>query len=269
MARKKRKDRGKLNKRIRGQVTAAIARGLQENPKGYAELVDAGLIDPETFSAAVESGDLGTVIRQFKDGVVALAKEEPSKLEDLHIRPLEVLPAPRVTAAIEESAGPDVVQIERTIVFSDLEGFTAYTREQGDVEASALLTDHYAAVDGITSGRGGSVIKRLGDGHMLAFARPEAAVLASLELVEESPSGLNLRTGAHQGRVIEMSDDLFGDVVNVAARVTDLADGGESLVTAIVRDAAGPIRTVEFGSPSLQQLQGIDTAVEVCEVRSA
>lgn len=161
------------------------------------------------------------------------------------------------------------MQIERAIVFTDLEGFTTFTRERGDVEASALLGDHYETVNGITAGRGGSVIKRLGDGHMLSFARPEAAVLASLELVHEAPPGINVRTGAHQGQVIEMVDDMFGDVVNVAARVTDLAAGGESLVTVTVRDGAGPIETVEFGSPTSQSLHGIDTAVEICAVRSA
>jgi class 3 adenylate cyclase len=268
MARRTPREQGQLSQAIREKVTASISKGLKVNP-GFAEMVEAGLIDPEAFEQATDTADLGAMIRQFKDGVIALANEDPSKLEELHLRPLDVLPAPSVSEAIQEADDADVVQLDRAIVFTDLEGFTTYTRERGDVEASALLADHYDVVNGITVGRGGTVVKRLGDGHMLSFTEPEAAVLASLELVGESPPGVPVRTGAHQGKVIEMVDDLFGDVVNVAARVTDLAAGGESLVTVAVRDGAGPLRTVQFGNPTPQSLAGIDGAVDVCAVRSA
>ncbi len=254
---------------IREKVTAAISGELQRDTEQFAKLVEAGLVDPETLAQLTEAGDIRGMIGQFKEGISKLAAEDPSALEAFDIRPLDVLPAPTVTEALERTSDRDMVQIERAIVFTDLEGFTTFTRERGDVEASALLADHYETVNGITSGRGGSVVKRLGDGHMLSFARPEAAVLASLELVRESPPAINVRTGAHQGKVIEMADDLFGDVVNVAARVTDLAAGGESLVTVTLRDGVGPISSVEFGNARSQNLHGIDTAVEVCQVRSA
>jgi len=67
-------------------------------------------------------------------------------------------------------------------VFSDLEGFTSFTSERGDLEASALLSDHYDAVESITRGKGGHVVKKIGDGHMLSFNAPSAAVMALLDL---------------------------------------------------------------------------------------
>ena len=46
-----------------------------------------------------------------------------------------------------------VSQVPLTVVFSDLEGFTSFTSERGDIEASALLTDHYDVVEAITRSR--------------------------------------------------------------------------------------------------------------------
>ena len=232
--------RPSLGDQILRRLAKGLATRLQEDEEGYAELVEAGVIDPELFSGMAESGDLKGMLKQLKGGITDMVKEHPSVLEDLDIDPLKVLPAepPKEPAIQTVSAPAGATTVDRTIAFSDLEGFTAFTRERGDLEASAVLTDHYVAVDEIAAGRGGLVVKRLGDGHMLSFPQPTAAVLAMIELVDEGPAALALRAGAHHGSVIELQEDLFGDVVNVAARVTDLADGGEALVTAAIRDRA-------------------------------
>lgn len=101
-------------------------------------------------------------------------------------------------------------EVVRAVVFSDLEGFTAFTGERGDAEASALLRDHYDSVETLTRSRGGQVIKKIGDGHMLVFPSAESAVMASLDLVEAAPGPLRLRSGSHLGSVIEADGDYFG-----------------------------------------------------------
>ena len=108
--------------------------------------------------------------------------------------------------------------MELTVAFTDLEDFTSYTEAEGDDTASRLLIGHHRESAAIVRARGGRVLKRLGDGLMLTFPEPEAAVLACLELGEAAP--LRLRAGIHGGHVMVTSDDVFGHVVNLAARVT-------------------------------------------------
>src|SRR5205085_10298826 len=91
------------------------------------------------------------------------------------------------------------------------------------------------------------VAKRLGDGLLLTFPEPEAAVLACLELVGSNPKPLRLRAGVHAGELVVTRDDVIGHVVNVAARVTESARGGEGLVTAGVRVAVSELTSLRFG----------------------
>jgi len=255
--------------RIKRSLAVSFAAKLQENPEQFARLVEAGLIDPESLQEMVDSGDLGGVIREFKKGITELVAESPSVLESLDIRPLDIMATPSPPESLPSPGGPALNRIDRTIVFSDLEGFTSFTRERGDVEASALLIDHYAMVDAISQGRGGTVVKRLGDGHMLAFPQPAAAVFASLELIRQRDDLLKVRTGAHSGLVVEMTGDLFGDVVNVAARVADLAPGGQALVTVAVRDAVAPLGGASFGEALPRNVAGLEAPIDVCLVHAS
>src|SRR5206468_6524996 len=113
------------------------------------------------------------------------------------------------------------------VAFTDLEGFTTFTATKGDEAASLLLADHHRTIGPVVRSRGGKVVKRIGDGLLLTFPEPEAAVLACLELVEVAPEPLRMRAGVHVGDVVVMSDDVIGHVVNVAARVAETAEGGE------------------------------------------
>jgi adenylate cyclase len=105
------------------------------------------------------------------------------------------------------------------------------------------------------------VLKRLGDGLMLVFPEPEAAVLACLELAEAAP--LRLRSGIHGGNVLVTGDDVIGRVVNLAARVTESAEGGELAVTDHVRTAVGDLRGVAFDGPHIRRFKGIEETVPV------
>lgn len=151
--------------------------------------------------------------------------------------------------------------IELAVAFTDLEDFTAYTEAEGDSAASRLLIDHHRESVAIVRGRGGRVLKWLGDGLMLIFPEPEAAVLACLDLGEAAP--LRLRAGIHIGHVMVISDDVFGHVVNLAARVTGSAEGGELVVTDDVRRAVGDARGIAFHGPQLRCFKGIEDEVSV------
>jgi adenylate cyclase len=153
-----------------------------------------------------------------------------------------------------------------TVLFTDLEGFTRFTALRGDAEALALLAKHHRATAPVVRQWGGRVVKHLGDGLMVVFPGAAAAVQAALELVLTAPEPLRLRAGLHTGEVVVTSDDLIGNVVNIAARVTAEAKGGQVLVTAETLAAAGDLPGVRVLRPRRRSLKGISDRVSISRV---
>jgi len=99
-------------------------------------------------------------------------------------------------------------------------------------------------------------VKFLGDGLMLHFADPAAAVPASLEMVAAAP-GLGLptaRVGAGVGPVLFRDGDYFGRTVILAARLADRAGPNEVLVSAPIATATGGITFEDVGAVDLKGL---------------
>ena len=155
-----------------------------------------------------------------------------------------------------------------TIAFTDLEGFTSFTATEGDDAASYLLESHYRMVGGTVRSRGGKVVKRLGDGLLLAFGDPEAAVRACVELVEQGLEPVRVRAGVHLGEVRIAHRDVLGHTVNVASRVCDLANGGELLATVAVRDAVGHSHGLSFSRARNIRAKGLEQRLSVVRITS-
>ena len=155
-----------------------------------------------------------------------------------------------------------VTRTDLTVAFTDLEGFTAFTAAEGDDAAGRVLLAHHRQADRLARRRGGRVVKRLGDGLLLAFASPPAAVLTCLELRRTAP--LRMRAGLHRGAVnVTADDDVLGHVVNLASRVAGSARPGELLVTDDVRTGAAALSCLVFDGPTMRRFKGIDEPVSV------
>jgi adenylate cyclase len=140
--------------------------------------------------------------------------------------------------AIEE-AGVRPRPVETpAIAFIDLTDSTGFTERAGD-EAALDLIEGLTWLTASVEAAGGKTVKYLGDGAMLYFGSPGVAVTTALDLVEAA-SGLGLppvRAGLHAGSVIFRDGDYFGRTVIAAARITDVAEPGEVLVTETIRSA--------------------------------
>jgi len=133
--------------------------------------------------------------------------------------------------------------------FSDLTGSTALYARQGDPWAYHLVREHFEVVFRAIHQAEGAVVKTMGDGVMAVFVSARQAVLAALSAHRalddfnrdhalSDDQKLALQVGIHLGPaiVVTLNDrlDYFGTTVNVAARVSDLARGGETVFTQAV-----------------------------------
>jgi adenylate cyclase len=239
-------------------LAARVADLLQRDPERLAHAVELGLIQREWLErpgdAPISTATPVEVVERYLEGSV---ERRPSLLASLGLTAIQVL-----SSGAEEESGEGTGFV-LAVAFTDLEGFTAYTSVEGDEAASRLLAEHHRTVGPLVRSRGGKVAKRLGDGLLLTFPEADAAVLACLELVAAHPEPLRLRAGVHMGDVVVTRDDVIGHVVNVAARVTESARGGEVLVTAEVRAAARELTSVAFGRQRRRAYKGIGEPVRV------
>ncbi|HEX2851496.1 MAG TPA: adenylate/guanylate cyclase domain-containing protein [Acidimicrobiales bacterium] len=246
----------------RRKWTTKLLEQLRQDPELLANLSELGLVRREW----VEHGGKGPITTTAPAEVLERALErsverKPSLLAQLGLTAIQVLSSP------PEADGDESRTVERlAVAFTDLEGFTEYTAREGDEAASAMLASHHRTVGPIIRSRGGRLVKRLGDGLLLTFPEPEAAVLACLELIAAEPAPLRLRAGINVGSVVVLRDDVIGHVVNVAARVAEAAGGGEVLATAEVCSTVGTLPGARFGATQAIVLKGVEGPVPVCEV---
>jgi class 3 adenylate cyclase len=128
------------------------------------------------------------------------------------------------------------------IVFVDLSGYTRLTHERGDESAVVAASSLQRHADATATRHGGRLVKLLGDGAMLRLTDATIGVDAALELVEtmSGEGALSSHAGVHTGPVIERDLDVFGQTVNLASRIADVAEPGEVLASeAVVEAVAG------------------------------
>jgi class 3 adenylate cyclase len=134
-----------------------------------------------------------------------------------------------------------------TIMFSDIEDSTSLNERLGDDAWVKVLSAHERMVRSAVAHCEGHVVKSQGDGFMLVFGSPEHAMTAAARMQRKLGSGgrhlrrtpVKVRIGIHCGTAVLRDGDYFGRNVAKAARVTALADGGETLVTDEVRERLG------------------------------
>lgn len=118
------------------------------------------------------------------------------------------------------------------VLFADIDGSTKLYELHGDETAHRLTAECLTVLDTQAGIAGGRVVKTSGDGLMCVFATPDAAFrAATLMRDSQKRTHLSIHAGFHFGPVIEHAGDFYGDTVNVASRVADLAKAGEILVT--------------------------------------
>ena len=174
---------------------------------------------------------------------------------------------------------PDLARLtadgQVVLMFSDIEGSTQRNESLGDQAWVALLERHNRLVERTVADHRGHVVKNQGDGFMIAFAEPADAVQCSLAIqraLQENPErydAIRVRIGIHVGTSVRRGDDLFGRNVAMAARIADLAAGGEILVSGEVRESVAAADGIVFDEPIEVELKGLRGSQSVSSVRRA
>ena len=133
-----------------------------------------------------------------------------------------------------------------TVLFTDIKGSTAYFEKFGD-SAGLLMVHHCNSMLGkIVEQHGGRVIKTIGDAVMACFEDPLEAISASIEMQEAITADsaakaearrVKIRIGINFGLGFVKSNDVFGDVVNVASRVEAAATPEQILISDTLQEA--------------------------------
>jgi hypothetical protein len=161
-----------------------------------------------------------------------------------------------------------------TILFADISRSTRLFEIYGDARAQEIVAKVLAALSRVALRFGGTVIKTIGDEVMCSFPRLDQAFQAACEMQEcvtEDETivdySISIRIGFHYGNVIQdEGKDVFGDPVNVASRMVDLAKAGE-IITCRQTVALLPTELRERTHPlSLVKVRGRQEEIEIFSI---
>lgn len=161
---------------------------------------------------------------------------------------------------------PSAGSTTTTIVFSDIESSTELATSLGDRAWFELLKEHNRRMRELLRRFDGSEVKSQGDGFMLTFPSARKGVLFAVaaqraidgRLMSPDDRSVRVRVGMHTGEAVaDDTGDLFGRHVIVAARIANLASGGEVLVSHLVHEIASSTGDLVFGLARTVQLKGV------------
>ena len=161
-----------------------------------------------------------------------------------------------------QSAGgdPQAPSSTAVILFLDIADSTALTSKLGDAAYRAKERELDASLRSAITDAGGTPVegKVLGDGIMSVFTSARQAIEAAQHCRDlGNEAGLPLHLGIHAGDVVREGNNVHGGAVQVAARVQSVAEPGEILVSATVRDLARTSAGVQFEDRGEHELKGI------------
>ncbi|NQV15821.1 tetratricopeptide repeat protein [bacterium] len=155
------------------------------------------------------------------------------------------------------------------IMFTDIAG---YTKAMSADEDSALIMvqSQRSILKPLLIENRGTFVKEMGDGTLSYFnsAVDAATCAVKLQQATYSDSALNIRVGVHSGQVLFEKKDVFGDVVNVAARLESIAPVGGVCVSKIVFDELPHKNGIEGIPLGLQQLKGVGRLIDVFALKA-
>ena len=160
-----------------------------------------------------------------------------------------------------------------TVLFADVAGSTKLYDAFGDTQAKSMVDDCIAVMRAVVAQYGGRVIKTIGDEVMCVLPTADAGLLAATDMqtkIDALPVVSNtkraIRVGFHFGPVIEENNDVFGDTVNMAARMAGVAKGTQIITTQSTVQLMVPMLRASTRRIAALAVKGKGDNIAVCEV---
>jgi DNA-binding NarL/FixJ family response regulator len=144
-----------------------------------------------------------------------------------------------------------------TVLFTDIVGSTRTASRLGDRKWREVLDRHDDTARRLLSEHGGDEVKTVGDGFLATFDGPEDAVRCAAAIADAvSDLGIQVRAGLHTGQCEFRGDDLGGIAVHIAARISEIAEPNEVLVSQTVKELVTGSK-LPFESGGSHALRGV------------
>ena len=160
------------------------------------------------------------------------------------------------------------------IVSADVIGYSGLMERDEAGTLDRLKANRRSIFDPRVAAHGGRIVKLMGDGALMEFASVVSAVNCAHEIQQATeagtpgPDNIRYRIGITLGEVIVEGDDIYGEGVNVAARLQTLAAPGGVAVSRAVRDQAAGKLPLEFDDLGEHTVRNIERPVHVFAVRA-
>jgi class 3 adenylate cyclase len=167
-----------------------------------------------------------------------------------------------------------------TYLFTDLKDSTLMYDSVGDVNAYDLVRRHFDALVKAVAVNSGAVTKTIGDAIMATFVAPADAVRAAIDMLDvladfnaTASTDLAVKIGIHRGRsvAVTLNDriDYFGQDVNIASRIQQLAGAGEIVISGEVYHSPGVEELLESFEIGQEEgiMKGVGERIPVLRIR--
>ncbi len=168
---------------------------------------------------------------------------------------------------------PETVPL--TILFADISGSTHLYETLGDVTARQIVARCLSLLAEVIRQHGGAVVKTIGDEVTSTFPSADAGAqaacalheaLAKADFTAADQNSLTIRVGLYLGPTIVESNDVFGDAVNVAARMVALAKSAQIITTQQTVAALTPELAVKTRHLDRAPVKGKQEEIDIYEV---
>ncbi len=133
------------------------------------------------------------------------------------------------------------------VLLADVSGSTALYESVGDLDALSQISEYIGLIKQIVNREGGNFIHSKGDDILCTFDDVPSAITATRNIMAaRSQHALKIHAGLHFGPIVQTEDDIYGDTVNLAARLASTANNGEVLISEALVIQAGKAASHEF-----------------------
>lgn len=156
---------------------------------------------------------------------------------------------------------------EMAILFADIGGSTGLYQTVGDEAAHSLIANSLQLMSQAVRENSGTLLRTTGDAVLAKFSSCDEACAAATRMqVVHQGTALEIRVGFHWGSAIDDLGDVYGNAVNIAARVVGVANTGEILATREVTERLSGKRTVHPQLLNKLALKGLEAPVDIYRI---